>query len=88
MKHITLDCREIATKSQLHDALTKAFCLPDWYGRNLDALHDCLSALPEDTYIMLLNLDAMEKHLGSYAEAFRRVLQETGNPHIRFLYGA
>ena len=32
----------IETRAELHDAVAEALVLPDWYGRNLDALADVL----------------------------------------------
>ena len=42
MKQVILDGGVIAGRTQLHDALTVQLQLPEWYGRNLDALYDCL----------------------------------------------
>lgn len=47
MKRIVLDGAEISAAGQLHDALQRELELPAWYGRNLDALHDCLTILKE-----------------------------------------
>ena len=38
-----------------HDALAQAFGFPAYYGRNLDALHDCLTDIAEDTALILQN---------------------------------
>lgn len=37
-----LEGARIETRLELHDALAEALVLPDWYGRNLDALADVL----------------------------------------------
>ena len=42
MKEITIDCRGCVPRSELHKALADALSFPDWYGRNLSALHDML----------------------------------------------
>ncbi|MFC4077122.1 barstar family protein [Salinithrix halophila] len=41
MKRLLLDGREIKGVEQLHDILTRELQLPDYYGRNLDALWLC-----------------------------------------------
>ena len=41
-----LDLRGITTKEQFHDAVKEQLHLPEYYGRNLDALHDCIMELP------------------------------------------
>ena len=50
-----------------HDALADAHSFPDYYGRNLDALHDCLTDL-DDTQLVITDCSlparAMEKWPG------------------------
>ena len=45
MKHVELIASQLTDKEVLHDVLAKELGLPEWYGRNLDALHDCLTQL-------------------------------------------
>lgn len=80
MKEITIDCEGIGTARQLHQALAEQLDFPDWYGGNLDALHDLLTAITEDTGLTLLHLET----LGRAALGFRRVLHdaEKENPHF------
>ena len=40
-----------------HDALAQAFGFPEYYGRNLDALHDCLCEIGEETAIVMTDMD-------------------------------
>ena len=40
-----------------HDALAQAFGVPEYYGRNLDALHDCLCEIGEETAIVMTDMD-------------------------------
>ena len=41
-----LDGARVRTVDDLHDALAVSLALPAHYGRNLDALHDCVADLP------------------------------------------
>ena len=84
MKHYTVDCRRITTRQELHDVFAETLTLPAWYGRNLDALHDCLTALSEDTYLMLLHGEWLPRNLSSYGEAALRMLADATeeNPHF------
>lgn len=84
MKRVSIDCRCISTRERLHDALAHALCLPPWYGRNLDALHDCLADIHEDTSLTLLFTASLEQSLGSYARTLMRVLRNVQNPHFFF----
>lgn len=45
-------------KKDGHDYLMQALDLPDYYGRNLDALYDCLSEMECD--IELVNADEVD----------------------------
>lgn len=42
MKYITLDFAGIKTLWELHEYFKTVFQLPEYYGRNMDALWDCL----------------------------------------------
>ena len=76
MKDITIDCRGFVPRSDLHKAFADALAFPDHYGNNLDALHDCLTDIAEDTRIRLLNWDDAEEKLGSYARTAKRAILE------------
>src|SRR5438876_1591342 len=39
------DCRTWETSADMHAALAAELAFPDYYGRNLNALNDCLSDL-------------------------------------------
>lgn len=69
-----LDGNNITNKETLHDTLAGSLQLPDWYGRNLDALYDCLSDIQEETEIRFLHEEALEDYLGRYANALRKVI--------------
>lgn len=86
MKEIILDCRGFVPRGALHTALAQALSLPDHYGRNLDALHDCLTAIPEDVRLVLTHWEDAEKDLGRGALALKRVLEDSAeeNPHFFF----
>ena len=74
MKDITIDCRGFVPRSDLHRAFADALAFPDHYGNTLDALHDCLTDIPEETRIRLVNWAAAEESLGSYARSAKRTI--------------
>ena len=45
MKQITLDGNLLGDISQVHDYLKEMLEFPEYYGKNLDALYDCLTDL-------------------------------------------
>lgn len=51
MKKVLLDLRNVETTDQVHDLLAQHLDFPDYYGRNLDALHDLLTEITADTCI-------------------------------------
>lgn len=45
MKQITLDGNLLSDVTKVHDYLKEMLEFPEYYGNNLDALHDCLTDL-------------------------------------------
>ena len=73
-----LNGRQITGRTELHDALKAAFSLPAHYGRNLDALNDCLSGLKEKGEVRIECYDEMRRALGGYADRLVMVLEKNG----------
>ena len=79
MEFIIIDGRRMTSVEATHAYLQKTLRLPDYYGHNLDALHDCLTDLSRDVWIILINGDMMDAALDGYAEKLRRVFADVGN---------
>lgn len=47
MKQITLDGNRLGDAAQVHDYLKETLDFPEYYGKNLDALYDCLTDLAD-----------------------------------------
>ena len=88
MKEITIDCRGFVPRSELHRAFANALSFPDHYGNNLDALHDCLTEIQEDTRICLKHWETAESALGRYAHGARQAILDAAakNPHLVILF--
>lgn len=67
-RRIHLNGKRMITKEVTHSYLKRKFSLPDYYGRNLDALWDLLSTHLKDTEIQLVHEEALRKNLGSYGQ--------------------
>lgn len=82
---LLLDGRAIPDRNALHDTLQAGLALPEYYGRNLDALSDLLEERAEETCITLLHSEVLPDKLGRYGERFLLVLRGAAeeNPHIR-----
>lgn len=48
-------------KQRGHDYLAEALDFPEYYGKNLDALYDCLTQI--DCEIVLINAGAVDKDI-------------------------
>ena len=73
---VQLDGHLMTDKARLHDQLQEKLCFPEHYGRNLDALYDLLTSLPEPTEIDLYGKETMLQQLGAYGATFLVTLQE------------
>ena len=73
MKTIILDVSAIYDRNELHSSIRNALDLPEWYGMNLDALHDCLTDISEETVVYIINYDLLAENIGEYADRFRRM---------------
>lgn len=71
-----IDGREVTGREDLHRRLAEQLALPEWYGKNLDALYDCLTEPGEKITLTLRGREALEERLGGYARTFQRVLEE------------
>ena len=84
MKTAKINGNEINSRYQLHEKLADSLSFPEWYGRNLDALHDLLTETAEDTTVIITDFSTLEKKLGRYAQLFRKVISDAAeeNPKI------
>ena len=71
-------------RAAAHSHLSEMLQLPDYYGRNLDALYDLLLEIGTQTQIILHNPAAVAEQLGRYGEALLSTLQEAAeeNPNL------
>ena len=73
---VQLDGSLMTDKTALHDQIQEKLGFPEYYGRNLDALYDMLTSLPESTVIDLRGKDIMLEQLGAYGAALLVTLQQ------------
>ena len=72
-----LEGKNIATPESLHDALARALEFPDYYGRNLDALWDCLTGWVEGPVtIIWRDYEESRTALGEYADKVVALMRE------------
>lgn len=84
MKEIVIDCISVSSRADLHQIFAEALSFPDYYGKNLDALYDCLTGMSGS-----IRMKNWEKNgLGIYATAVRKVLEAAvaHNPQLSIIF--
>lgn len=84
MIELRLDANNVKTRGDLHDLFADTLSLPEWYGRNLDALHDCLTSMSEDVQITVCAEELIGTLGERYVRQLTRLLRDSAeeNPHI------
>ena len=80
MQTVTLRGAEIEDKAALHAAIARQLGFPDWYGANLDALHDLLSERRRPLRVLVLGRGALREHLGE--DYYLRFLRALYDAHV------
>lgn len=73
---VRIDLSKVRDRDGLFERLASALAFPDWFGRNWDALADCLgdlSWLPAEGYLILLENcdDFRARQVGDFATALQ-----------------
>ena len=77
MRRIIIDGAYVESMEKLHDMLKFSLDLPAWYGRNLDALYDCLTGeLKGKTVIVVRHEEMLAELGGGRGEALLSVLRD------------
>lgn len=83
MKHITLDGNLLADAAQVHDYLKEMLEFPEYYGKNLDALYDCLTDL-ENVEITITAPDEDGAIFQKVLRVFKAADRENGAFKVNF----
>lgn len=74
METIRLDGARLCRRGEAMELLGRALGLPGWWGRNLDALHDCLTGLGRPVRLELYNRETLEGT--AFGRLLLRVLED------------
>ncbi|MBQ9264533.1 MAG: barstar family protein [Clostridia bacterium] len=66
MNRVQLSARSWRSAQDVHEALAKGLTFPGYYGRNLDALHDCLTELG-DTQLVIEDCAAASHNIETWS---------------------
>ena len=85
MKFAIIDGNSVTSMEEIHKSLAEQLGFPEWYGGNLDALHDCLTDLHEDVDVSIVHSDALLETLGPAFIRLSRVLSDAAeeNPYLK-----
>ena len=73
---IVLDAKRFKGRTRAHAYFKEALQLPDYYGKNLDALYDCLGDIGEETVIVVPEVIQKNEYLGDYGKTMLRVFKD------------
>lgn len=85
METIRLDGSRLCTRAEAMELLGQTLALPEWWGRNLDALHDCLTELGRPVRLELYDRETMEA--SPFGRRLLRVLEDSAveNPYLELI---
>lgn len=86
MKQITLNGKKMTDKETAHEYIAKKLGFPEYYGKNLDALADCLWECCLDRYIRFNHFEEAEANLGEYAEMLLAVFTDVAEESTRIRF--
>lgn len=81
---ILLDAQRMDEKETAHDYLAAELDFPDYYGRNLDALYECLCELP-DGEIAILHAKTAGDYYLKVEKVLKKAAQDNKGLHICLL---
>lgn len=76
MDRYYVDLNTAEDREQLYDTLTAILPLPEWCGRNLDALYDVFTGEMRDARIFFRGSARAEEQLGGYYSMFQTMCRE------------
>lgn len=85
--NMELDCSLMTDRAAAHDYLKQQFGFPDYYGRNLDALYDLLTAWGTELTVAVCHTELLEENLGGYGSALLAAIREAAeeNPRLTLM---
>lgn len=82
MKTIELDFKELYTPRQIHEYIAQKLGFPEYYGKNLDALYDCLTDISEETEITIVNYDVLDYRENAIINTFLDAVEESDSLNV------
>ena len=85
---IVLEGEKMLSRREAHEHLAQQLALPDYYGRNLDALYDVLTEREGPTRIIIRHGHTLLSWLGDYGKALIQTMLDADrvNPGLEVLF--
>ena len=85
MRIFILDGNKMTDKKAAYEHIQDVLLLPDYFGKNLDALEDCLDEIDEHTVIILSSKEALTNSLGEYGEKIIKIFRKCSEESFSFV---
>ena len=89
MKVVFLDGNRIGSIADLHAEFSRALSLPEYYGKNLDALHDVLTESADEVGVIAVNTELLAENVGKRRwKSFLRLMDDLKNERADFHFSS
>lgn len=78
----SIDAARLTDKASAHEYIAFSLGFPAHYGKNLDALADCLSELPRDRAVIVMNAKGATEYAERVIDVFVEILGASGRVFI------
>lgn len=82
--NVSVDFKGLTTRKELHEYLKNVLMLPDYYGNNLDALHDCMTERSEPLHLIISGKAELIANFEQYGDTLLQVLRATARENPSF----
>lgn len=82
MKTIEINLGNVRTREEFHEEVSQKLNFPDYYGKNLDAMYDCLTDILEPMEINFYGVEkcrASSSEMSKYIESLKRMLDDASD---------
>ena len=73
MTEFVIDLKDVYLPDDLHTRIAQTIPVPEYYGKNLDALYDVLTEQSEGWVIVFSSTSVPETTMGKYMKSLRRM---------------
>ena len=82
MRNIEINLADVKTFDDFHNEVSSKLGFPEYYGRNLDAMHDCLTDIADEVEVVFTGVKecrAVSPEMSAYIDGLERMLNDTAD---------